>query len=174
MSVISSDIKIYLSWGAGNTDPNASLGWVISSTEVVDNTLNNLFDNVSWVEHTAWDINYRCIYIKNTNATDTAYNSRIFIDSNTIAVDDTINIGKDLAGVGDGSSTWVADTIADEHTDPDPAVTFTTAVDYVNAILLTDIPAGSCHAVWIKRIVSAGTTAQSNNEATLKVSVDTI
>ena len=33
------DIKIYLSGGATNTDPNASLGGIISSTELVDNNL---------------------------------------------------------------------------------------------------------------------------------------
>lgn len=168
MPIIPSDIKYYLSGWNSNTSPDASLWGVISTTEVVDDTLNNLFDNVSWVEHSVWDTNYRCIYVKNTSA-EIAYWVRFFIDSNTIAVDDTLNIGKDLAWVN-----ATADTIADESTAPSPAVTFTTAVDYDNAILLWDIPAWEYYGLWIKRIVSAWTTSQVNNTATLKISVDTV
>lgn len=173
MAILASDIKFYLSGGATNTNPDASLGWIISSTAIVDDTLNNLFDDVTGVEHSTGDTNYRCIYVKNDSA-ETAYNVRIYIESNTTAVDDTINIGKDLAGAGDGSTTGVADTVADEHTAPDPAVTFTTATDYANGIVLNTMTAGQVYGVWVKRIVSAGTTAQADNEATLEVSVDTL
>ena len=34
MAIVAGDLKIYLSGGAGNSDPNASLGGIISSTEV--------------------------------------------------------------------------------------------------------------------------------------------
>jgi hypothetical protein len=167
MAVLSTDLKFFLSGGADNTNPNASLGGVISSEEVVDDTLNNLFADVSGAEHAIGSTKYRCIYLVNDSAS-IAYNVKLYIDSNTIAVDDTINIGKDLAGV-DGT----ADTVANEDTAPDPAVTFTTADGYANAIDLGNIPAGQKYAFWIKRIVSAGDTAQADNEATIKVAVDT-
>jgi len=167
MPVTANDIKFLLSGGAGNADPDAALGGIISTTEVVDDTINNLFDNVSGVEHAAGDINYRCIYVKN-NSASVAYNVKLYIDTNTPAVDDTINIGKDLAGLN-----ATADTIVNETTAPDPAVTFSAAPDYANAIDLGDIPAGQVYAFWIKRIVSAGTTAQANDSAILKISVDT-
>ena len=168
MSIITSDIKCLLSGGAGNTDPNAALGGIISVTEIVDDTLDNLFDDVSGAEHAAGDINYRCFYVKN-NSAEIAYNVKIYIDTNTPAADDVINIGLDLGGLD-----ATADTIADEHTAPDPAVTFTTADGYANALNMGDIPAGEKFAVWVKRIVSAGSTAQANNSAILKVSVDTV
>jgi hypothetical protein len=173
MSILASDIKFFLSGGAGNLDPDASLGGIISSEQIVDGTLNNLFDDVSGAEHSAGDTNYRCIYVKNDSAEE-AQNVRIYIESNTPAADDEITIGKDLAGAGDGASTGVADTVADEHTAPDPAVTFSDAVDYANAIVLGTLAAGEVFAVWIKRVVTAGTTAQANNNAVLKVSVDTL
>ena len=173
MAILTTDIKFYLSGGAGNSDPDAALGGIISSTAVVDDTLNNLFDDVTGTEHIAGNTNYRCIYVKNDSA-ETASNVRIYIDTNTPAADTTINIGKDLAGAGDGSSTGVADTIADESTAPDPAVTFSAAADYANAILLGTMTAGQVHAVWVKRITSAGSTAQANDNAILKVSVDTL
>lgn len=167
MPVLDTDLKFLLSGGADNDDPDAALGGVISTTEVVDDTLNNLFDNVSGAEHAAGDINYRCIYVKNNSAV-TAYSAKIYIDTNTPAEDDVIQIGKDLAGLN-----ATADTIADEDTAPDPAVTFSLANGYANAIDLGDIPAGQVYAVWIKRIVSAGATAQANDSAILAVSVDT-
>ena len=105
MPVLDTDLKFFLSGGAGNTNPNAALGGAISTTEVVDNILNNLFDNVSGVEHTAGDINYRCIYVKN-NSVSIAYLSKLFIETNTPAADSQIQIGLDLAGVG-----GLADTI---------------------------------------------------------------
>lgn len=171
MPILSTDIKFLLSWGNSNIDPNAALGWIISTTEVTNNTLNNLFDDVSWSEHAAGSTNYRCVYVKNGSA-ETAYNVRIYIQSNTTAIDDTINIGKDLAWVGNGTSTWVADTILNESTAPDPVVTFTTAVDYANAITLWTMTAGQVYWVWIKRIVSSWTTSQANNTAVLNVSLD--
>jgi len=167
MAVLSTDLKFFLSGGAGNSDPDASLGGVISATGVVDDTLNNLFADVSGAEHAVGSTKYRCIYLVNDSAS-VAYNVKLYIDINTTAVDDTINIGKDLAGV-DGT----ADTIANEDTAPDPAVTFTTADGYANAIDLGDIPAGQKYAFWIKRIVSAGDTSQADNEATIKVAIDT-
>jgi hypothetical protein len=167
MAVLQSDIKFLLSGGASNTDPDAALGGIISATAVVDDTLNNLFDDVSGAEHAAGDTNYRCIYVKNDSAS-IAYNVKLYIDQNTPAVDDAITIGKDLAGLN-----ATADTIADEATAPDPAVTFSSAAGYANAIDLGNIPAGEVYAFWVKRIVSAGSTAQALDDAILKVSVDT-
>lgn len=173
MSILSSDVKFYLSGGASNADPAASLGGIKSSVAIVDNTLNNLFDDVSGVEHSAGDINYRCLYVKN-DSDETATNVRIFIDTNTPAVDDTIDIGKDLAGVGNGSTTGVADTIADERTAPSPAVTFSSASGYDNGILLGTIAAGQVYAIWVRRTVTAGITAQADDNVVLSVSLDTL
>ena len=84
------------------------LGGAKSSVAVVDDTLNNLFDDVSGAEH-APETNYRCIFVKNDSA-ETA-GVKVYIETNTGAADDTINIGKDLSAPSD-----TADTIADEST----------------------------------------------------------
>lgn len=168
MSVLATDIKFYLSGGSSNSDVNASLGGAKSSVAITDNTLNNLFDDVSGTEHTAGDTEYRCFFVKNDSA-ETAYTVKIWIDSNTTATDDTINIGLDLAGIGN-----TADTIADESTAPDPAVTFSAAANQGAALSIGNMTTGTSQAVWVKRIVSAGSTAQASNAATIKVSVDTL
>lgn len=171
--ILSTDIKFYLSGGAVNISPAASLGGIISAVPVMDDTLNNLFDDVTGAEHLAGDINYRCIYVKNDSA-ETAANVKIYIETNTPAIDDSIEIGVDVAGAGDGASTGVAAVIANEHIIPDPAVTFTTAADFANAIVLGTLTAGQVIGVWIKRIVDAGTTAQANDNVVLKVTADTL
>ena len=75
---------------------------------IIDDTLNNLFDDVSGGEHAAGDINYRCLFIKNDSA-ETASNVKVYLESNTPAVDDSVEIGKDLSIPSN-----TADTIADE------------------------------------------------------------
>ena len=64
MAIAASDILIRLSGGSGNSDPNAALGGVMStSTAVTDNTTHNLFDVVSGTESAAGDIEYRGVYV---------------------------------------------------------------------------------------------------------------
>ena len=56
MSILASDLKFFFSGGGANDNPNASLGGAKSSVAITDNTLNNLFDDVSGTEHEAGDI----------------------------------------------------------------------------------------------------------------------
>lgn len=168
MSIIATDIKFYLSGGASNANVNAALGGAKSSVALVDNSLNNLFDDVTGAEHAAGDTNYRCIFVKNDSA-ETAKNVKVYIQTNTPATDDVVHIGKDLSAPSD-----TADTIADEATAPDPAVTFSTADGYANALDIGTLTAGQSAAIWVKRIVSAGATAQANNSVVIKVSMDSL
>lgn len=76
MAISDSDILFKLSiktGSAGNSgaqsDVNASLGKYISTTQVTDNSLNNLFDNISGTENAASTVDYRCIFIHNAHAT---------------------------------------------------------------------------------------------------------
>lgn len=168
MSILATDLKCFLSGGTGNTSPDASLGGVISTTAVVDDTLHNLFDEVTGDEHTAGETNYRCIYFKNDSA-ETAYNAKLWIESNSTGVDSAITIGLDLGGLN-----ATADTIADEDTAPDPAVTFSTAAGQANALQLGDIPTGQVYSIWIKRVITSGSTPQANDTAVLKCYIDTL
>lgn len=168
MAIIPANLKFFLSGGASNSDPNAALGGAKSSVEIVDDTLNNLFDDVSGGEHAAGDINYRCLFIKNDSA-ETASNVKVYLESNTPAVDDSVEIGKDLSIPSN-----TADTIADENTAPSPAVTFSSANGYPNALSIGSLAAGQSAAIWVKRIVVAGSTAQAANDFVLKISIDSL
>lgn len=131
---------------------------------------NGLFDNITGAESLAGDTEYRCFYIKNAHPTDAFYDVKLYIGTQTSG-DDSIQLGLDLAGTGDGAATGVADTIADENTAPDPVVSFSTAADLSNALNLSQLAAGECRAVWQKRIVPSSTTnATASNTSTLIVS----
>ena len=166
MSVLATDIKMLLSGGASNTDPNASLGGIVSTTEVVDDTLQNLFDNVSGTEHTAGNTEYRAVFIKN-NSAETAYNAKIWIESNTTGDDSAIEIAKEA------SSGSPIQTVGDESTAP-TGPTFSTADGIANAIVLGDMTAGTVYGIWVKRIITAGSAPQANDTAQIKVYVDSL
>lgn len=63
------DISIVFSGGSSNTNANASLGGEPSANPVVNNSLNNLFDDVSPEESGDGDEDYRCIYFFNDGET---------------------------------------------------------------------------------------------------------
>jgi hypothetical protein len=136
-----------------------------SDTITIASKVNGLFDNVTNAESLAGDTEYRCFYVANASGTDTLYDVKVYIGSQTTG-DDSIQIGLDLAGAGDGASTGVADTVGNENTAPDPAVTFTAAADLGNALAIGTLAPGACHAVWQRRIVPAST----NNATAANVS----
>jgi hypothetical protein len=254
MAVALVDIGLFLSGGAGNTDPNASLGGIISSTRFLSqnatgNTIsgvtindaaenatgsgtlayavsgqtltwtppgggagvavpvgtngtyiirgagatagylrvtvvagslpasnasntvtiayrdNNMFDDVTKAEALAGNDNYRCIYFKNTHATDTATNFSIWIRQDAPGAD-TISVGSDPAGVGDGSSTGVATTIANEATAP-AGVVFSQPLSEGAAINLGTFGPGQGRAVWEKRNVPVTTLTTTADDTSL-------
>ena len=61
MPIIASELKYF--------ESTNNLGGSFVATEILDNTLHNLFDVVETIESEAGAINYRCIYVKNTNLT---------------------------------------------------------------------------------------------------------
>ena len=166
MAISASDILIFLSGGAGNADPNASLGGVISTTQIVDATLSNLFDPVAGVESRDGDISYRCFYVKNNHGSLTWQAVKTFIltqatDNNAVA------IGLDPVGVN-GTAT----TVVDEFTAP-AGVSFSTPVTEGTALAIGDIPNGQKQAIWVRRTVTAGAVALNVDTAVVRIEGDT-
>lgn len=167
MSIESTDIKFYLSGGSENVDPNASLGGSKSSSEIITNVLNNLFDDVIGLDHLAGEIEYRCFFVKN-NSAESAANVRIHIDTNTPGTDSDISIGLDPTGAGN-----LAVIIADEDTPP-AGVTFSQPTTYTNGLVIGSLAAGQSYPVWVKRTISAGSVAQALDNVILSVGLDTL
>jgi hypothetical protein len=167
MPIDSTDIKIRLSGGAANSNVNLSLGGAKSSVEVVDDTLNNLFDLVTGAESEAGTEEYRAIYIHNGHATLTMQNTHVYISSDTDSPDDEW----DIALHGGGLNTTL-ETVANEATAPIGEV-FTHPVDYDDGLVMGNIPPGQHYGLWIRRTVDAGAGAIDDNSVTLKVDCDT-
>lgn len=170
MPIASADIKTYLSGGATNTNPNASLGGVISSTEWTGGTLHDLFDVVTGDENAAQESEYRCIYVKNTHASLTWLGVKVWISAET-AGGANAAIGLDPAGNGNGSTTGVATTIANEDTAP-TGVSFSSPTTKAAGLTIGDLGPGQCRAVWIRR-TTTNSAPLDNDSVTLTFEGDT-
>ncbi len=163
MAIVATDLKYYLSGGGSNSDPDAALGGAISSSQAS----SNLIDDIGTAEAAAGESEYRALFVKNTNATDTAYATKIWIASNTIATSTALQIALADEGVAN-----TIETVANEGTAP-TGPTFDDAEDEANALTIGDLAPGEAHGIWIKRTVSATTVAFANDTATLRVKANT-
>lgn len=163
MPIVTGDIKIRLSGGASNTDPNLSLGGAKSSTEAS----TNLFDNVSSAEASAGHTDYRCVYIHNNHGSLALQSAKVWIHSNTPSADTEVTIA--LAGEGVNGT---AETVANENTAP-TGETFALAATEGAALSIGNIPAGQHQAIWIKRVVGASAAAYTGDGFTIRVKGDT-
>ena len=171
MAITSSNIKFYLSGGTSNTNVNASIGGAISSTEVTDNSLHNLFDKTLGTESTAGDTEYRCIYVKNTHGSLELELAKIWISTNTSSPANVIAIALDGAGKG-----GTAETETDENVAP-TGETFSQPTAYSGGLSLdgggTGLGSGVAYPIWIRRTIAAGATAVDNVTFVLSVQGDT-
>jgi hypothetical protein len=167
MPIVASDIVERLSGGAGNSDPNASLGGAISSTAVTDNTTHNLWDVVSSAESSAGDTEYRCIYVRNSHGSLTLQSAKVWISTNTPSADTAIRIA-----LGTSAVNGTEQTIANESTAP-TGVTWSTAANEGAALSIGNIPAGQHKAIWIERVVGSSATAANDDSYVLTYAGDT-
>lgn len=168
MPVSISDVQFRLSGGSANTNPNNSLGGQISTTQINPTNPQNLFDNISSAEASAGDIEYRCFYVFNSNATDTFFEVTVYISSQTTSTSTSIEIGADPSGPGNGSTTGVATTIANEGVAP-AGVVFSSPSTPVGGIILGDFGPQQGRAVWVRRTVLSGALFLASDETTLAV-----
>lgn len=180
MPIAASDIKFKLSLKTGvggndstQPDVNESLGKYISTTEITDNTLNNLFDDVSGDENAASDVEYRCIFVHNAHATLTWTTVVVWLSAEVsggtsiaIAIDDEVDSPIDQAAAQ-------ADLVANESTAPGAGVgAFSAPVTKGTGLALGDIANGYCRAIWIKRS-AADTVALDADGVTIRCEGDT-
>lgn len=159
---------------AGNTTAgtaSGSLGKYISTTTIADATLNAVFDDITGAENAASTVDYRCIFIHNSNASNALQNAVMWLSAE-VAGGASIAIGVDTtAASAIGSATAQALTVANETTAP-AGVTFTSPTTSGAGIALGTIAAGSCRAVWVRR-TAANSAALNNDGVTLSVQGDT-
>lgn len=163
MAITASDILFKLATTAGSAGnsgsgtPAGSLGKYISTTQVTDATLHNLFDIISGDENAASTVDYRCLFVHNSHATLTWFSAVVWLSSET-AGGASAAIGVDTtAASAIGSASAQALTIANETTAPS-GVSFSAPTSKATGLSLGDIPAGQCRAIWVRR-TAANTAA---------------
>ncbi len=179
MAIAASDIKFKLSvktGAAGNSTagtPAGSLGKYISTTEITDNTLNNLFDDVSGDENAASDVEYRCIFVHNAHASLTWTGVYAWLSAEVGGGTSIAVALDDVAASAIGSAGAQAYEAATESTDPSASTgDWSTATTKVTGIAMGDIAAGYCKALWVRR-TAANTIAVDNDGVTVSCEGDT-
>jgi hypothetical protein len=107
MPILAADIKFYLTKSTASADGESGgngLGKYRSSDQIITNTDENLFDDISSAESAAGDTEYRAFMVKNTHATLSLISAKVFLSSNSPFSDLTTQL---TAG---GSETTVAVT----------------------------------------------------------------
>lgn len=178
MPVQSSDVLYKLSvttGSAGNTtaqgNVNSSLGKYISTTQLTDNVLNNLFEDISGDENAASTVDYRCVFIHNAHASLSLTSTFLWISSE-VALGASIAIGLDPAGAtAVGSAPVQATTIANELAIP-AGVSFSSPTSKGVGLNIGTLAAGQCIAFWIRR-TAINNAALNNDGATFSVEGDT-
>lgn len=162
-------LEMRLSGGTGNTDPNAALGGARSTAGggIVPTSLtaDSLFDDVTGAEEQAGDIEYRCVYVRNSGDVS-ALNTVVWLSANTADADTTIDIG-----LGSSAVDATEQTVANENTAP-TSVTFSAPTTEGAGLSIGTLAASSHKAVWLRRTITA-TAGASNDTFTFAAAFDT-
>ena len=165
MAIVAADLDTYLSGGAANADPDASLGGAKSSIAWTGGTLHDLFDVVTGAENADSDAEYRAIYVQNGHATLTMLGLSVYVSAETAG-------GAALAiAVADEAVDTTIETIADEDTAPS-GPTFSTPTTAEAALSIGDLAPGESRGLWIRR-TAANTGAVDDDGGTLTFVFDT-
>ena len=155
--------------GAGAA--NTSLGKYISTTVWAGGSINDLFDDVSGTENATSVVDYRCIFIHNSNTANVLQNAVVWLSSE-VAGGTSIAIAVDnIAASAIGSASAQAAQIASETTAPTGVGAFSSPTTSGTGIALGNIGIGQCRAIWIRR-TAANTAAVSNDGVGISVTGD--
>lgn len=177
MAIVKTELAWKLSTATGpgdstaQTDPNLSIGGFMSSTAWAGGVVHDLFDAISGAKNTASDIEYRCVFVHNINASLALQGPVLFVPSE-VAGGANAAIGLDPVGVvSAASATTQAERVADEGAAP-AGVTFSTPADEATGLVVADIPAGSCVGIWIRRSAT-NSGAMNSDGVSVRISGDT-
>lgn len=169
MAILTTDVDTFLSGGASNSDPNASLGGVRSTTTELNPVVSeeNLFANVDGAEASAGSTKYRGLYYENGHASLTLEATTIWFSTQTPSTDTIVAMA--LAGEGLDAT---METVADEDTAP-IGETFTSPATKGAGLVMGNVPTLQHFGFWIRRIVTAAASAFDNDDWAYTIEGDT-
>ncbi len=154
-------LVIRLTGGSSNTDPNISLGGLMSSGSLItSNAINNLFRDVTSTQRSSGVTQYRALSFLNVGDAS-ATTVKFHLVWASPSSDSDIQIGYDVSH-GSCASNSALETIGNEYTSPStPSISFSLATPG-SLISLPDIAVGEQVRVWFRRVI----TADAGNRAT--------
>lgn len=173
MPISPAEVRWYLSNPNASTGysgvgtPGNSLGKFMSTTQVSNTSIDDLFLDISAPENVALQIDYQCVFLANFTVTaDSMRNPYVWMPNNQYTFGAAIiDIAVDPLGPQPYASTSVqAQTIVNSTTIPTVVGWYGVSPTYnPGGLLVPDIPPGYAVAVWIQRTAtnSPATTPQS-------------
>lgn len=177
MAITATDIQFRLSvktgsagdTTAGTTD--GSLGKYVSTTQITDATLSNLFDAVTGDENAASDVEYRCYFVLNNHGTLTWQNVVVWLSSETAGGASAAIAVDGVAASAKGSASAQADEVANEQTAPS-GETFSAPTTKGTGLSIGNLTAGQVRAIWVRR-TAANTAALDVDGVVIRCEGDT-
>lgn len=155
--------------GAGN---GASLGKFCGTGAIPDNTLDNLFPDLTGDENAASNVDYQCLFVHNTHATLTLLAPFLWFLS-TGLTNTTKALALDPAGVtAYTSGTAQAAVIANKNTAPTGVTGWTAPTSKATGIALPNLAPSQVLAVWVRR-TATNSAAANNDSCQIRVEGDT-
>ena len=157
---------------AGTSTPTGSLGKYISTSAWAGGAANDLFDDISGAENAASTVDYRCVFVHNSNTANPLQNAVVYMSAE-VAGGASIAIAVDTtAASAIGSATAQALQATTELAGPQTSLTYSSPTTAGTGLALGNIPVGNCRAFWVRR-TAANSSALSNDGVTIAVAGDT-
>jgi hypothetical protein len=154
---MASNLFFHYTGGAGNDDPDLSLGGTGSSEVLAVTALNNLFDNVDPDEIETGDlVEYRAIDLVNDG--DALAKHVQFYFTKTPNVESLVEVWFDVTGT---------QSIVNETTEPVGASGNWTTPEYASKMTFDNMAIGATYRLWIKRTVDQDADNLNEDTATL-------
>jgi len=156
MAIAASDIKLRLSGGASNTDPNLALGGVMSTVGggiITTDVLNNDMNDITSAEASSGITIYHGYFYQNAHGSLTYIGPKFYIASQTSSGDTSVAV----ASAGEAKNT-AEEVVASETTAPVGEV-FTTPANFAAGIALGDLNFNDNKGIWVKYIVGSSAAA---------------
>lgn len=156
--------------GAGTA--GGSLGKYISTTPWAGGSANDLFDDISGAENAGSVVDYRCIFVHNSNGANALQNAVVYLSAETAGGASIAVAADSTATSALGASSAQALQVANETTAPAGPLSFSSPTTAGAGVALGSIPAGQVKAFWVRR-TAAASAALSNDGVTIAVTGDT-
>lgn len=153
--ILAEEIKVY--------ESTNGLGGAITGTEVTSGDLHNIFDRVEPDGALLGETNYRCVYVKNTNGTNTLLEAVTYLTVNTPSTTSNLFIG-----IGSSGISGIEQAIADEDTAP-VGITFTDLINEAGVLAVGDVPAGGHFPVWLQRVIDVDAEAYAVDGVSISI-----